>query len=178
MGKATPGALQRGLAALQSGGFSSNDPKDNAELISQAQTLANNATRALNDELIANDIKPKEKGFVQGIAAYGASMPGHSSIFTNMGQGSLENLSQFVDNTNDTTALMNLGKNMQDAANSSHLYGEAETKRIKMIINKINSKAGTSYTFNPTSMQIDQSNSSPIITGADAEEAFRNRNRS
>lgn len=156
MSKATPGALQRGLAALQSGAFRANDPKDDAELKAQAQTLVNNATQALNDELIANDIKPAEKGFVQGISAYGASMPGHSSVFTNMGQGSLENLSQFVDSTNDSTALMSLGQNIQDAANSSHLYGEAETNRIKMIINKINSKAGTSYTFNPASMQIDK----------------------
>lgn len=179
MNKATPGALQRGLAALQSGGFRSSDAKKDAELIAQAQTMVGNATQALNDELIANDLKPAEKGFVQGIAAYGASMPGNSAIITNLGQGSLENLSQFVDGTNDPSTLMTLGQNIQDAANSSHLYGEAETSRIKMIINKINSKAGTSYTFNPASMQINnQDNPSPIITGDAAEEAFRNRNRS
>lgn len=176
MGKATPGALRRGLAALQSGGFRSNNAKEDAELRAQAQTLANNATQALNDELIANDLKPAEKGFVQGIASYGASMPGHASVIAGLGQGSLENLSQFVDSTNDSAVLMSLGQNIQDAAGSSHLYGEGETRRIKMIINKINSKAGTSYTFNPASMQINQGNSSPIITGADAEEAFRNRN--
>lgn len=85
-------------------------------------------------------------------------MPGHSSVITGLGQGSLENLARFVDGTNDTNALMQLGQNIQDAAGSSHLYGEGETRRIKMIINKINSKAGTSYTFDPASMQIDQGN--------------------
>lgn len=160
MGKATPGALQRGLAALQSGGFRSNDAQEDSKLRAQAQTLADNATQALNDELIANDLKPAEKGFVQGIASYGASMPGHSNVITGLGQGSLENLSQFVDSTNDANALMQLGQNIQDAAGSSHLYGEGETKRIKMIVNKINSKASTSYTFDPASMQIDQSNQS------------------
>lgn len=169
MNKATPGALQRGYAALQAGEIKADN----------ANTMITNATQALNDELIANDLKPTEKGFVQGIAAYGASMPGNSAIITNLGQGSLENLSQFVDSTNDPSTLMALGQNIQDAANSSHLYGEAETSRIKMIINKINSKAGTSYTFNPASMQINnQDNPSPIITGDAAEEAFRNRNRS
>lgn len=173
MGKATPGALRRGLAALQSGGFRSNNAREDAELRAQAQTLANNATQALNDELIANDLKPAEKGFVQGIASYGASMPGHASVIAGLGQGGLENLSQFVDSTNDSAVLMSLGQNIQDAAGSSHLYGEGETKRIKMIINKINSKTGTSYTFNPASMQIDQNNSSPIMTGASPEEEAR-----
>ncbi len=159
MNKATPGALQRGLEALQSGAFSSNNAQENNKLREQAQTLVTNATQALNDELIANDLKPAEKSFVQGIASYGASMPGHSGVITNLGQGSLENIAQFVDGTNDTNALMQLGRNIQEAAGSSHLYGEAETKRLKMIVNKINSKAGTSYTFNPASMQIDQSGS-------------------
>lgn len=148
MNKATPGALQRGYAALQAGEIGADN----------ARTLVGNATQALNDELIANDLKAAEKGFVQGIASYGASMPGHSSVITGLGQGSLENLARFVDGTNDTNALMQLGQNIQDAAGSSHLYGEGETRRIKMIINKINSKAGTSYTFDPASMQIDQGN--------------------
>lgn len=176
MNKATPGALQRGLAALQSGAFSSGDAKKDAELKAQAQTMITNATQALNDELIANDLKPTEKGFVQGIASYGASMRGSSGVITSLGQGSLENLAQFVDNTSDTNALMQLGQNIQDAAGSSHLYGEGETSRLKMIINKINSKAGTSYTFNPTSMQINQGGQqqqSPIVTGTSPEEAAR-----
>lgn len=148
MNKATPGALQRGYAALQAGEIGADN----------ARTLVGNATQALNDELIANDLKATEKGFVQGIASYGASMPGHSSVITGLGQGSLENLARFVDDTNDTNALIQLGQNIQDAAGGSHLYGEGETRRIKMIINKINSKAGTSYTFDPASMQIDQGN--------------------
>lgn len=167
MKNATPGALKRVYGALQSGTLSADD----------AKVLVGNASQALDDNLIANDLKKEEKGYVQGIAGYGASVPGNASIITNMGQGSLENLAQFVDSTNDPAALMALGQNIQEAANSSHLYGEGETKRLKMIINKINGKAGTSYTFNPASMQIDQSNSSSrIITGAEAEEAFRNRN--
>lgn len=165
MNKATPGALQRGYAALRAGEIKADN----------AQSLIGNATQALNDELIANDLKAAEKGFVQGIAAYGASTPGNSTVFTSMGQGSLENLSQFVDSTNDTTALMNLGQNIQEAASSSHLYGEAETKRIKMIVNKINSKAGTSYSFNPASMQIDQGNNGQSSQGGqqDIPEIFR-----
>lgn len=163
MNKATPGALQRGFAALRAGEISD----------SNALTMVSNATQALDDDLIANDLKPAEKGFVQSIASYGASMPGHSGVITSLGQGSLENIAQFVDGTNDTNALMQLGQNIQDAAGSSHLYGEAEAKRIKMIVNKINSKAGTSYTFNPTSMQIDQSGSNSQNGQQDIPEMFR-----
>lgn len=146
MSKATPGALQRGFAALRANEIASDN----------ALSMISNASQALDDERIANDLKPAEKGFVQGIAGFGASMQGNSSVITGLGQGSLENLAQFVDSTNDTNALMRLGQNIQDAAGSSHLYGEGETSRLKMIINKINSKAGTSYTFDPASFQVSQ----------------------
>lgn len=146
MSKATPGALQRGFAALRANEIASDN----------ALSMISNASQALDDERIANDLKPAEKSFVQGIAGFGASMQGNSSVITGLGQGSLENLAQFVDSTNDTNALMQLGQNIQNAAGSSHLYGEGETSRLKMIINKINSKAGTSYTFDPASFQVNQ----------------------
>lgn len=147
MSKATPGALQRTYAALASGVIT--DPED-------LTTMATNANLALDDDIISKDLKKTEKGLVQSIAAHGAMMPGNSSVITSMGKNSLDNLAIEVSRTNDPQALDNLGRNIEAAAKSAHLFGEDETKAIQAIVNKINMTPGVAkqYAFDPASMQV------------------------
>lgn len=142
MSKATPGALERGYDALRSGRMSTDD----------ALTLTENATQAINDDIISKDLKPAEKGTVQSIVGYGSA-----ARITSLEQGTLESISRFVGSTNDTEALQQLGMNIQNAADNGHAYSEAETRSIGMILNQINAKAGTSYKFDPASVQVDRS---------------------
>ena len=173
---ATPGALQRGAEIMRNGTF-----KDAAT----EQAMLGKITQAFNDRLIANDIKPTEKGYIQEILGYGAAKGGHD-VFTNMEQGTIDNLAQFIDNADrndarDLSALQQLGANIASSANNGRLYSENDTKRIQRMLGVLNGKTGTTYEFNPSAVQVrqgDQGNSSPIITGDAAEEAFRNRNRS
>lgn len=194
---ATPGALQRGMEALRAGYFTSKNPERARKLKVDERTLLGNLTKAFNDERISNEFKTTEAGYMQEILGYGASDASYDisqysnddpavqkkyDIFTNMEQGTLDNLSQFIANadaTRDLTALKQLGANIQASAKSGRTYSESDTKKIRTMLNILSGKTGETYEFNPSSIRVDQgsqSDSSPIITGADAEETFRNRN--
>jgi len=164
---ATPGALQRGAEIMRNGTF-----KDAAT----ERAMLGKITQAFNDKLIANDIKPAEKGIMQEILGYGAAKGDYDiskyndvvekndhDIFTNMEQGTLENLAQFIDsadkdNARDLSALKQLGANIVASADNGRLYSESDTKRIQKMLGILNGKTGMTYEFNPTSMQVDKSN--------------------
>lgn len=150
MSKATPGALQRTFEALANGDIKGED----------LAAMATNANLALDDDIISKDLKKTEKGLVQSIAAHGAMVNGNGSVITSMGKNSLDNLALVVEGlakSGNKGALNALGRNIEAAAKTAHLFGEDETKAIQSIVEQLNAVPGgldKTYTFNPSSMQV------------------------